>query len=82
VPGSIPYFHTNGLFLGVQGTFVRQWLDLAAPSIFSTPRNRDSDSFFLVDASIGYRLPKRFGIFSLEVRNLFHTEFFYQDQNI
>lgn len=82
VPGSIRYFHPNGLFLGVQGTFVRQWLDLAPPSMFFTSRSRDSDSFFLVDASIGYRLPKRFGIFSFEVRNLFDQEFFYQDQNI
>jgi len=50
--------------------------------MFFTPRSRNSDSFFLVDASIGYRFNKRFGIFSLEVRNLFDTEFFYQDQSI
>jgi outer membrane receptor protein involved in Fe transport len=82
VPGSVRYFHPCGFYAGVQGTFVRQMLDLAPPSGFFTPLSRDSDNFFLVDVSIGYRLPKRLGIFSLDVRNLFDQDFFYQDQNI
>ncbi|HBP88483.1 MAG TPA: TonB-dependent receptor, partial [Nitrospiraceae bacterium] len=82
VPGNIRYFHPNGFFAGVQGTFVRQMLDLAPPSPFFTSPPRDSDNFFLVDISIGYRLPQRLGIFTLEVRNLFDQSFFYQDQNI
>ena len=36
---------------------------------------------FLVDAAIGYRLPKRFGIISLQVKNLFDKEFNYQDDS-
>jgi hypothetical protein len=35
-----------------------------------------------VDADVGYRLPKRFGILSLEIRNLFDTSFHYQDRNV
>jgi len=38
--------------------------------------------FVVVDAAIGYRLPKRRGILSLEVRNLFDEDFLYQDTNI
>jgi hypothetical protein len=38
-----------------------------------------NDDFVVVDALVGYRFPKRFGIASLEVNNLFDTEFHYQD---
>ncbi len=37
------------------------------------------DQFWVVDASIGYRLPKRMGLITLEARNLFDEEFQYQD---
>jgi len=40
-----------------------------------------TDDFFLVDADVGYRLPKRLGIISLEVHNLFDTSFHYEDLN-
>ncbi len=38
-----------------------------------------TDSFFTVDAAIGWRLPNRLGIVSLEGRNLFDNEFKFQD---
>ena len=37
--------------------------------------------FFVVDASVGWRFPKRLGIASLTVYNLFNEKFFYQDDN-
>jgi hypothetical protein len=33
----------------------------------------------VVDASIGYRLPKRYGIITVEARNLFDENFRFQD---
>jgi hypothetical protein len=39
----------------------------------------DSDEFYVVDAAIGYRLPKRRGIVSLEVRNLLDEKFLFED---
>jgi hypothetical protein len=36
----------------------------------------------LVDAAIGYRLPNRFGLVSLEARNLLDEDFLFQDLNI
>jgi outer membrane receptor protein involved in Fe transport len=39
------------------------------------------DSFFLVDVSVGYRFMKRRGIASLGIKNLFDTEFNYQDDS-
>lgn len=77
VPLSARFFHPTGFFAGVKGTFVWQQVDLSPNSTFDD----DRDDFFLVDADIGYRLPKRLGIISLEVRNLFDTSFNYQDLN-
>jgi outer membrane receptor protein involved in Fe transport len=39
------------------------------------------DDFMLFDAAIGYRLPDRRGIISLEGRNLLDEDFSYQDDN-
>jgi hypothetical protein len=33
----------------------------------------------VADAAIGYRLPKRYGMLTLEVKNLFDTDFNFQD---
>ncbi|MGD8312428.1 MAG: TonB-dependent receptor, partial [Gammaproteobacteria bacterium] len=42
----------------------------------------DGDSrFFLVDAAVGYRLPKRRGVVSLGVSNLFDRDFDYLDDS-
>jgi outer membrane receptor protein involved in Fe transport len=39
----------------------------------------DSTRFSLVDFSIGYRLPGRHGLVSLDVRNLFDRRFGFED---
>ena len=39
----------------------------------------DGDSFWVVDASLGYRLPKRYGLINFEIKNLFNEEFKFQD---
>ncbi|GJL56439.1 MAG: hypothetical protein NPIRA02_35710 [Nitrospirales bacterium] len=79
VPMSIRYFHPSGVFALFGGTVVHQEID---PPPSSTTFRSDNDSFFLIDAALGYRLPQRTGIISLEGKNLFDKEFFYQDANI
>jgi outer membrane receptor protein involved in Fe transport len=37
------------------------------------------DQFWIVDASIGYRLPKRWGLITLGVKNLLDEDFRFQD---
>jgi outer membrane receptor protein involved in Fe transport len=69
------YFHPKGLFASLGGTFVHQELDLSP----SSDLTKNSDEFFVLDASIGYRLPRRWGLISLEGRNLLDEEFFFQD---
>jgi outer membrane receptor protein involved in Fe transport len=38
-----------------------------------------SDHFWLSDAFIGYRLPKRFGLITVGAKNLFNKSFNYHD---
>jgi tetratricopeptide (TPR) repeat protein len=77
-PLATRYFHPRGFFATLGGTLVRQEVDLAPMSTFAD----DEDSFFILDATVGYRLPNRRGIISLEARNLLDEEFFFQDLNI
>jgi outer membrane receptor protein involved in Fe transport len=37
------------------------------------------DEFWTIDASISYRLPRRYGILTVGVKNLFDKSFKYQD---
>jgi outer membrane receptor protein involved in Fe transport len=78
IPASVRYFHPSGFFAALGGTFVHQKVDLAPAATFP----RDSDDFYLMDAALGYRFPKRLGIIRLEARNLLDENFFYQDLNI
>ncbi len=73
VPLAVKYFNPNGLFAHLGMTYIKQ------NDNFST--NADvSGSFIVADAAIGYRLPKRLGLVSLEVRNLLNKHFKYNDK--
>lgn len=77
LPVAAKIFHPSGFFATVGGTFVRQDVSLAPRSPFT----KKDDRFFLVDLATGFRLPKRTGIISVEVRNLFDKKFSYEDLN-
>jgi tetratricopeptide (TPR) repeat protein/opacity protein-like surface antigen len=82
VPLEINYFHPNGFIGRLRTTYIDQEGDFstAGPAFLADiPTEDKSDSFWLVDASLGYRLPKRYGIVSLGVSNLFDKEFNYVD---
>jgi len=70
------FFHVSGFRAGLNTSYIDQegsFQDITF-SYFN-----GSDDFWVVDAFIGYRLPKRWGIFTLEVKNLFDEEFKYQE---
>ena len=75
IPIGVDYFNPQGLFANLTGTFVHQKV-----SPHGT-KNDGIEKFFLVDAAIGYRLPNRRGIFSLEARNIFDESFLFQNLN-
>jgi hypothetical protein len=77
LPVGVSYFDPSGFFAGLGATYVDQSVDR---SVNATQASGD-DQFVVVDASVGYRFAKRRGIASLAVKNLFDTEFRYQDDS-
>jgi len=78
VPLSLRYFSTQGFFGKLATSYVKQTVDRAGSPAGTID---DSDTFLLVDATLGYRLPKRMGSISLAVHNLFDKNFDYYDIN-
>jgi len=92
VPVGVRYFDPSGFFAGVGATYVDQEVvrttnaKLFGPVVF-TPAGElvaladGQDDFVVVDATVGWRFPKRFGIASVTVYNIFNEAFRYQDDN-
>lgn len=77
VPLTIRYAGSSGLFSALRGSYVDQSVERRPDSTVQDGH----DSFLVVDATLGYRLPRRLGSVSLNVFNLFGQEFYYQDDN-
>jgi Cytochrome c biogenesis factor len=76
-PLSLRFFHPSGFFSSLTWSFVRQDVNYSGDaSTFEGTSN-----FNLIDAVIGYRLPKRLGILSIQATNLLNQEFNYQDDS-
>jgi outer membrane receptor protein involved in Fe transport len=81
VPLGVRYFARTGISLSLTGTYVDQqdeFLEFLPDPPFVNEVT-DDDTFWVFDASVGYRLPKRYGLVSLTVNNLFDEEFNYQE---
>ncbi|MGB5831441.1 MAG: TonB-dependent receptor [Thiohalocapsa sp.] len=74
VPLGLNYFRQDGLIAGLQATYIDQ-------DIKFRDRPKQGDSFWTVGAALGYRMPRRRGSILLQARNLFNTDFQYQDDN-
>ena len=73
-PLAVQYFDPSGFFAKLGATYVKQ--DVEGPFV-----KMNGDEFVVVDAAIGYRLPKRWGLLSLEVRNLLDQSFYLRDDS-
>jgi tetratricopeptide (TPR) repeat protein len=71
LPFGIGFFDPSGFFARVVTTYVNQEVQVSAG-------DKTRNEFVLVDTSIGYRLPKRYGILSLGVKNLFDEDFSFE----
>ncbi len=82
VPLGINFFHPWGFNVGLKGTYYNQEGEFerqdAAPGEFSS----GEDSFWIVDAALNYRLPKRYGFLTVGVANLFDKSFEYFDSDL
>lgn len=76
VTPQIHFFHPCGLGAKIQVSYVEQEGDFGS-TFFGF--KHDDDHFWIVDLSLSYRLPKRYGILKLEVKNLFDEQFQFLD---
>ncbi len=77
IPLNVRFYDASGFFFDIGGQFVHQ---IAKKTSESSSENVNSD-FFLFDASVGYRLPKQYGMISLEGKNLLDKKFKYRDRS-
>jgi tetratricopeptide (TPR) repeat protein len=76
IPVDVSLFHPRGLTLRLRGTYVNQRGDVGDAEGTVSSRG---DDFLVFDASLAYRLPRRWGLISLEARNLFDQRIRFQD---
>ncbi|MEF3073663.1 tetratricopeptide repeat protein [Methylobacter sp. Wu1] len=82
VPLELRYFDPSGFFGKLTGTYVNQETGACENQECIEKLegdSKESSSFFLLDAAIGYRLPKRLGIVSLEGKNLLNKKYRFDD---
>ena len=74
LPLGLNFFHPSGLSASLKGTYVDQDGEFERATNIRTFEDGD-DNFWLFDAAINYRLPKRYGFISAGVKNLFDEDF-------
>jgi len=82
VPLGVNFFHPSGLSVSTKATYFYQEGKFEQtpppPGIFES----DDDDFWVVDAAVKYRLPKRYGFITVGVSNLFDEDFNYEDTDV
>ncbi len=78
IPISIIHFHPSGFFFKGSANYITQKIELP---LLLGGASSDQSAFWVMDASAGYRLPKRLGIISLDAKNLLDKQFKYQNLN-
>jgi hypothetical protein len=82
VPLGINFYHPSGFSAQLITTYINQEGKFqpqdVPPGIFI----HGEDQFWIVDASVSYRLPKRYGFITVGVKNLFDRSFKFQDTDI
>ena len=71
VPLSVSYFNPMGIFASVGLSYLNQEVE-------GVETGEDRDEALIVDAALGYRLPRRLGILQIQARNLTSNEFRYE----
>ncbi len=82
VPLGVNFYHPSGLSVGLQASYYNQDGDFETLEAPLGVLTHGEDSFWLVDASVNYRLPKRYGSISVGAKNLFDRDFQYFDTGV
>jgi tetratricopeptide (TPR) repeat protein len=76
----INFYHPCGFYAKLRPSYISQDGKFASSTPFDPFATiNGEDDFWYVDASIGYRLSKRYGKVTIEARNLFDKNFRFQD---
>ncbi len=78
----VRWFLPNGWFATIAGTYYRQRVD--EHNVFPPPATLDVKrvKFWIVDVSVGYRLPRRYGSVLVESRNVRNKQFPFFEREI
>ncbi len=81
VPTTFNFFHPKGFFARITANYINQKTEFVRPEEELNGSGLDflkieNEDFWTFDAIFGYRLPKKLGIISLEIRNLFDNKGF------
>jgi hypothetical protein len=79
LPIGIAFFHPSGFGASMRATYFNQEGTFLLNDFSVQP---GQDEFWVVDAAISYRLPKRYGFISVGATNLFDTNFNYFDRDV
>jgi tetratricopeptide (TPR) repeat protein len=82
VPLGLRFFHPSGWSASLKATHISQDGDFSPRLAGGGSFEHGQDDFWLVDAAINYRLPKRYGFISVGATNLFNKNFLYQETDI
>jgi hypothetical protein len=77
VPLGINFFHPSGLGASLTGTYWNQ--ALKSDGFLGKGPSSGRDDFWIVDAAVNYRLPKRYGFITVGATNLFDQKFKFFD---
>jgi tetratricopeptide (TPR) repeat protein len=77
VPLGLRFFHPSGFSFGFTGTYYHQDGDFQARGTACCVAG--TSSFWIADAGLSYRLPKRYGFVTIGATNLFDKQFLFQE---
>ena len=77
IPLSAGFFHPSGFIANVTVTYWNQSGTFEPLNQPAGTRVDGRDSFWLTDAMIGYRMPKRYGLITVGIKNMFDQKFQY-----
>lgn len=80
VPLGASFFHPIGLSAGLNATYYNQ--DGEFQNKNDSSFSSGSDTFWVVDTAVSYRLPQRYGFVSVGATNLFDKKFDYADTDV
>jgi hypothetical protein len=80
LPITINYYHPSGFMIGATATYINQKGIFQGSAITDTPQDAN-ESFWSTDLVFSYRLPDKYGLVSLGVKNVFDKEFNFEDRD-